>query len=106
MAAYSAPRKNSSSAMPLTTVITSSNGHRALVGVVEDVLDLVVERRDLADHQPADDEDPGQDRPEGKRPQQGRPPGWSSPRRVRPRWRGPDANAPTAQIAARPMVAK
>ena len=36
MAAYAAPRKNSSSAMPLTAVITHQQRQRALVGVVED----------------------------------------------------------------------
>ena len=60
VAAYAAPRKNSSSATPVTAVITTSNGIDALVGEGDHVADLAGEERDLAHDEATDDEDPGQ----------------------------------------------
>ena len=48
IAAYTAPRKNSSSAMPLTAVISTSSGNDALVGEVEHRPDLARRARSIS----------------------------------------------------------
>ncbi len=67
VAAYAAPRKNSSSAAPVTAVIRTSSGIEPSSAKATHVADLAGEERDLAHDQPADDEDPGQAEPEQDR---------------------------------------
>ena len=64
------PRKKSSSAIPLTVVISDQDRQGALVGVVDDRDDLASSgsrHGDLLDQEGADDEDAGQQRPDRDR---------------------------------------
>ena len=70
--------------------------------MVEHVAHLRVERRNLPDHEAADDEEAGEQGGVHDRHQER--PGPAPCRQVRPRWSGPDRNAPTVQTTASPSV--
>ena len=94
MASYAAPRKNISSATPLTAVTSDQDRERALVGEVEDLAHLLARA--------------ARSRARPGRRRRRRPPARARSATGRPtrggvrHGTGPEASAPTTQTAARP----
>ncbi len=101
IAANSAPRKKISSAMPLTRVMTATRGSEPYRAKASTSRHLP-QRRDLPDHDRADDEQRGHRQPEQDRHDDG--PRSSPLYWIRPRCSGPEAKPPTTQVAASAKV--